>query len=91
MVLKHGDEGNELYILESGEVTVVEKMASGDEVELTTLGTGDYFGERALLTDEARFASVRATTKLSTVSISREGFEALFGEGTLTEAANAAR
>ena len=40
---------------------------------------GAYFGERALLKNEARFAGIRATTKLKTLSISRDEFERVIG------------
>lgn len=86
LVFDQGDSGDSFYAILSGSASVLRTQDDGRVVKLATLNEGACFGERALLTDEARFASVRATTKLSTVSISREGFEALFGEGTLTEA-----
>ena len=45
-----------------------------------TLGEGTYFGERALLRDEPRAASIQAVTKVDTLFISREEFEGLLGE-----------
>mmetsp|Transcript_1014 Transcript_1014/g.3265 ORF Transcript_1014/g.3265 Transcript_1014/m.3265 type:complete len:865 (-) Transcript_1014:1193-3787(-) len=78
-VLRQGDEGNELYILESGEVSVVERLPNGDEDELTTLGSGDYFGERALLKCDVRKASVRCVTRVSVLKVDRDTFESILG------------
>ena len=46
---------------------------------LTVLKDGATFGERALLKQEPRFASVRAAGKLKTMCISREAFEQALG------------
>ena len=47
---------------------------------LATLGEWDAFGERALLTDETRYASVRVTSDdFCFMSISRDVFEAALG------------
>lgn len=40
---------------------------------------GGYFGERALLTDEPRAASILATSQVCAVSLEREAFKRLMG------------
>ena len=49
------------------------------EIHLRTLSKGCYFGERALLTDEPRSATVRASTPCNCLLIHRDVFERLFG------------
>ena len=71
-VFHQGDVGDAFYIICSGSAKVVQEDPSGAENELTTLGQNEYFGERALMYDEARAATVRAESKLSTVSITRQ-------------------
>lgn len=62
------------FIIQEGVCTVVR-----DDVVLKTCGTGEYFGERALLRDEGRWADVVATTRVRTLALSRENFDGLFG------------
>ena len=44
------------------------------------LGEGACFGERALLRDDVRYASVLATSRLFTLYIRRDTFEAVLGK-----------
>ncbi len=59
-VIEQGQAGHEAYILARGEVEVVRKSDSGDEIVLARLGSGALFGEMALLSRAARAASVVA-------------------------------
>lgn len=72
VILREGKRGRNFYVIESGEVEVFVKTAFEDP--LTTppsyLGTmvnvlrkDEWFGERSLITGQARAASVRATEK----------------------------
>ena len=58
MVIKQGDPGNVLYIVESGTLEVFNETVSGRR-----LGRGALFGELALLYNCTRTASVRVLTK----------------------------
>ena len=58
-IIKHGDVGNEAYIIVEGEVEVFKRMG-GRKTVFTRLSKGDIFGEMALITDERRSASVGA-------------------------------
>lgn len=68
-VVRQGDVGHEMYVIEKGRVEVTR----GDTV-VATLGAGDIFGEIALLSDSPRIATVTATEPTSLVAVTREAF-----------------
>lgn len=68
-VVREGERGNEMYLIESGAVEVVR---AGSRV--TVLEAGDIFGEIALISDAPRIASVVATEPTSLVAVNREAF-----------------
>ena len=58
-IIHKGDAGDVFYIIRSGTV-ICSGIASIDGQTTMELTEGDYFGERALLTDEPRAADVTA-------------------------------
>lgn len=50
-----------------------------DPIEVYKYGGGDYFGELALLRNQTRAASIKATSPLETVSLDRDSFKRLIG------------
>lgn len=74
-VVAKGDTGNEFFIVDKGSCAVY-----GDQnQELTRMGPASYFGERALLRNEPRAATVRAATDSVLLSLGRAEFESLLG------------
>jgi CRP-like cAMP-binding protein/di/tricarboxylate transporter len=78
-VVREGDAADGFYVIKDGRVVVVTGVDRGAEERLTTLGTGDTFGEIALLTGEPRTATVVAETNLTVWRLSRARFDALLG------------
>lgn len=80
LIIKEGDmKGDEMFIIEEGTV-VCSKNEDGVEVIVSPeLGSGKFFGELALLNEEPRAASVKATTKVSALSIDRATFKRVLG------------
>lgn len=68
-VVREGEHGHEMYVIESGAVEVIR---AGSRV--APLGAGDIFGEIALLSDAPRIATVVATEPTSLVAVNREAF-----------------
>lgn len=56
-VIKEGDNGDVLYIVESGELSCT-KVIDGKETYLKNFNPGDVFGELALLYNAPRAASI---------------------------------
>ena len=61
-IVKQGEPGRKFYIIESGAVEVWVRHEDGGETLEVELGRGDYFGERALLSDAPRAATCRCKT-----------------------------
>jgi CRP-like cAMP-binding protein/galactitol-specific phosphotransferase system IIB component len=60
-ICKIGDPGDTMYIIISGAVDIIIQANDGNEQVVASSGSGDYFGEMALLTGEPRSATVRTT------------------------------
>ncbi len=76
-IVREGQVGRELYMIRSGEVEVVSTNMSDGEVSIAKLGPREVFGERALLEDTRRTATVRAIGAVDVVVMSREDFGAM--------------
>jgi CRP-like cAMP-binding protein len=68
-VVTQGDPGDGFYMVDSGNADVLV-----DGYVVGVVGPGDSFGERALLRDTARTATVRATDAMRLLRLSREDF-----------------
>lgn len=69
-----GDPGGLLYIITDGKVKISNSTADGQEALLAILGTGDFFGELALLDDSPRSATAEAIEPTETLTLHREEF-----------------
>lgn len=74
-VVFHADENGDVFcLIREGQVKVTMISPEGKEIILSLLGSGDFFGEMALLDDEPRSATVVATEPLDLVTIWRSDF-----------------
>jgi len=89
-IIKQGDPGKGMYILQTGSAKVTRTEGEGRhavDIDLDTISPGDYFGEGALVSQAPRGASVVATSPSTVLFLSREHFHTLFeskGKSTLT-------
>lgn len=60
-IIKEKDEGEELYVVESGQLAC-SKIINGKDTFLKNYKSGDVFGELALLYNAPRAASIKAET-----------------------------
>merc|ERR1719495_1476444 len=79
-VVKQGEHGDDFFIIVSGEATVTQFRAVGEEsLEVGSLGPSDYFGEIALMLNRPRAATVTARGPLKCVKLDRARFERVLG------------
>ncbi len=78
IICREGDTGDAFFVLRRGTVEIVAQGANGQETHVADLRAPAFFGEMALLTGEARSATVRAKGDAELLIVERAGFEALF-------------
>ena len=74
MIILEEEYGDKLFIVKSGTVKITRVNDEGKEVILALLGSGDFFGEMAILDGESRSANALAQEKCELVTINREDF-----------------
>jgi CRP/FNR family cyclic AMP-dependent transcriptional regulator len=72
VLCKQGSRGQEFFIIIDGEATVTR-----DGEDLSTVGSGDFFGEIALLEPVKRTATVTAATPLRFFVVSKRAFDSV--------------
>ena len=79
-IVKQGEKGDSFYIIRSGNAQVVLERAHVPNSLIAELGPREGFGEMALLTDEARSASVVAITDVEVWRLPKAAFQGLLSE-----------
>lgn len=76
VLFREGDEGGEMYVIQSGRVRISRASATGERT-LSVLGEGDFFGEMAILNDRPRTATATALTAGRGLQIDARMFESM--------------
>lgn len=71
-----GECGDAMYLIEDGRVRIHIRDDEGEDVTLTELARGDFFGEMAILDGKPRSASATVTEDAHLAVLSREHFHA---------------
>ena len=53
-IIKQNDEGDSLFIIADGVVSVTVDNDKGEKITVSKLGVGDFFGEMSLMTGETK-------------------------------------
>jgi len=78
-VFSQGDEGDAMYLVVSGQCVVLRSENGGPAQELARVEHGDYFGERALLNNDVRAATVTCASATQLLKLDRNAFNLLLG------------
>ena len=71
VVVRQGEVGNCMYVIQSGTAEVVEET-NGQTVTLALLGENDFFGEMAIFEDQVRSATVRALGPVRVLTVDKK-------------------
>jgi len=77
-IIRQGATGDVFYMLSEGTAKAV-KRNEMEEIEVMQYSAGSIFGERALLMNDLRAASVIATSNVQVLSLERSTFKRLLG------------
>lgn len=82
-----GEDGNALFAILEGTVSITIQSKDGQPIELAQMGSGAFFGEMALLEKTRRSATVSAKTRVRCIVLEAEDFELLIKESPLAAGA----
>ncbi len=77
ILYRQGEPGDTLAVVVSGKLRVLARRESGEESAVAELGRGETVGEMAVVSGEARTATVMAIRDSNLAVLSREGFDRL--------------
>ncbi len=88
-IISQGEPADQFYIITKGQVEILLHHPGGQDISVTTLRAGQYFGEIGLLRGGARTATVRAAGEenVEVVALDREEFTGLLAESEATKMA----
>ncbi len=67
-IFHEGEPGYELYVVVSGKIDI-KKTINGEVRTLVSMGSGDCFGEMAIISDEPRFADAVAASDCTMIEV----------------------
>ncbi len=80
IILEDEQEGDDLYLIVEGRVSISKRTKGGGDTRLALLHTGDFFGELELVDGRPRAARVVALEDCVLYAFSRKHFQALLHE-----------
>ena len=74
VIIREGEPGDLFYVVTEGRAQVLIRDADGNELGLSEVGPGGFFGELSMLTNLPRSARVRALDDVTTLVLERDDF-----------------
>lgn len=76
VLFQEGQPGREMFVIQSGKVTIAKKVRDAEKV-LATLGAGEFFGEMAIISSKPRNATATVVEEARLLVIDPKTFEAM--------------
>jgi CRP-like cAMP-binding protein len=80
IVFEEGDRGDYVCFVVEGSLDVLKKSETGEEILISTLSKGRSIGEMSGIDDLPRSATIKARTKSTLLTLSRENFDYILAE-----------
>ena len=77
MVFRMGDQGDKMFVVETGKVELFLQDQADDRVDLGIADAGDFFGELSFLSSEPRSTSAKALENTKVLAIDQHDLEML--------------
>jgi len=78
-IIREGDKGDTIYIISSGKVAIY-KIVKDENLKISDLGEGEFFGEFSFFMSHLRQASVQAEEEVELLEIKREELDKMVEE-----------
>jgi len=83
VIIKQGSEGDNFYVVDSGECEIIKEEGANKTVHLKYAASGDSFGELALIFGTPRAATVVAKTDVKLWAIDRISYRTILMKETI--------
>ncbi len=80
MIIRQGEAGDSIFVIVSGQVSIFRRDEDKNEVWITNLKEGDFFGEFGYFSGQKRFASVKAVEDTTLLEIGRKDLESIIAK-----------
>lgn len=80
IVASQGQPGSTAYMVQSGELRLLQTDVNGQEVQIGTLGPDAFFGETALLLSDPHNVTIQAASDSTLLALHQEDFERILSE-----------
>mmetsp|Transcript_36740 Transcript_36740/g.59358 ORF Transcript_36740/g.59358 Transcript_36740/m.59358 type:complete len:402 (+) Transcript_36740:90-1295(+) len=85
VIIRQGDEGDNFYVVDTGECEVYVAKNGGEAMLMMTCGPGQSFGELALMYNSPRAATVKARTPTRLWAVDRITFKFILMDTTIKQ------
>ena len=73
VVIKQGEQGECLYVIQEGKVEVIDESGN-EEIKIAELGETEFFGEMGLFEKDVRSCTVRSIGEAKIMTIDKRNF-----------------
>ncbi len=84
VICREGEEGDELFIIESGKTAILIQVQDGTKKEIAELSSGDFFGEIAIFENARRSATCIAKQESKILKLYKNDFFDLMDSAPIT-------